>query len=761
MKQVLCRIKALFTIYWSMKAELNKDELIGIADSLLQDGRSVSFKMQGYSMYPTLKPGDEGLVERCALSDLRIGDIVVFKSAQKLIAHRLTKIVVQNNIYHYIARGDHNRQNDAPFTQKAFVGKVVSYERDGRTRKVRATSPLLPEISIPYYSLILLFRNLVKRFVGSWSSLRSNYQLVASHSRREILNNLTLSLLQGIVPLGTILCIKLLIDFLSAPVVPSQQLSLSFWLLLILTAFLFFANALLNGIKKYYSERLSQSVSRWVHELLHTKHGELELSHYENPEEQNRMHRAVQQAGFRPVKLINELLLGAKSVVAVLIMLGMFSAIRWYLIFPLVLIVIPGVLVRFRASARFYKLKQEHSAPEREMFYFNRVLTGFPFAKELRLFGFASYFQTRFNKVQDKLFTEKTTLQRHELKWEIVAQLFSALMIFLMIGYVAYLKMRGEISMGTVVLFFFLFQRGYAVMNDLFRSVTLVLEDNSYLDDFAGFIRTPVPRKENDTKRLSPLQQKVEVEGVSFAYESSHRKALDNVSLTIPAGKTVAFVGANGSGKTTMVKLLCGFYRPQSGRIFYDETDIAEVNRDAVSEQVTAVFQDFALYNISAGENIGLGKPETGFDDQKIREAAHSAGVADVLAHLPKGYNTMLGNLFTGGEELSIGQWQKMAIARAFYRDAPILFMDEPSSALDVESEALILDKLRHLSNNKTVVIVSHRLSTVQWADIIYHFEEGRIVESGSHDELMARQGRYWQFVNLTVTTPMSVAVIR
>jgi ATP-binding cassette subfamily B protein len=243
---------------------------------------------------------------------------------------------------------------------------------------------------------------------------------------------------------------------------------------------------------------------------------------------------------------------------------------------------------------------------------------------------------------------------------------------------------------------------------------------------------------------LKSLQKGITVENLRFRYETSKRDALSQVNLHIPAGKTVAFVGANGSGKTTLIKLLSGFYSPQEGSIRYDDVDVRDLDKQDLRRHITAVFQDFALYNITAHENISLGNIEVPFNLEKAKEAASAAGIAELFERLPLGYETLLGTLFKSGEELSIGQWQKIAIARAFYRDSPILFMDEPSSALDVDSEKQLLGSLRTLAKNKTVVIISHRLSTVQWADILYVLDRGSVVESGSHDELMAKQGKYY-----------------
>jgi len=384
-----------------MKPEILKNELLSMTATLLGDNRTLGLKMQGFSMFPTLKEDDYGYIESCSSESLTKGDLVVFRHNNTLVAHRLIDIKEINGAKIFIAKGDKNYHNDAPFTEKELVGKIISFKRNDKLKNTN--SPFMRmqrfialnfhNVFIPLYNFQILIKSHLSNFNSILKSLIKNVNLVAKGSSKLLIINAIIAILQGVMPFVLIVCIKLLIDSLTNISTQNPNIQLNFILLLIATASVFLISGISSEIRSYFSEKLSQAVILRIYEKLHSKHASLDLSHYESPTDQDKIHRAVQEASFRPIKIINELLTAIRSIAASFFLIGLFITIKWYLIALLIIAILPGVFFRLKFSRKLYKLKETQSTKEREMYYFNRVLTGFPFAKEMKLFGFLGFIQ--------------------------------------------------------------------------------------------------------------------------------------------------------------------------------------------------------------------------------------------------------------------------------------------------------------------------------------------------------------------------------
>lgn len=736
-----------------MKQELNSDQLLDMAEAILEGNHALQIRTQGFSMFPFLRPGDRCVVEKCPPNTLKQGDIVVVKKNNQWIAHRLVRIDNRHSQELFICKGDQNQREDQPATANEIVGKVVSFQRGNQHIFLHSTARKLTTFLTlhasswmqKHHKVSLQFHQFTSSLSKHAISLKHNCSFVAEGAPKMIWLNACLSVLQGILPFGIILSMKWIVDLLTS----QQHLPVNANLLyfyMALTALFFLTYMLLGEIKTYTTEKMTQQVTRHMYAKLHAKHSSLTLSHYETPGVLDKMHRAVQEATFRPVKLLNELFAGLRSLVAALVLTVIFFTIQWYLLLILMVAVFPGVIVRLQLAMRLHQLKVSQSTDERKMHYVHRILTGFPFAKELRLMGYASWFRNKFVHLQQLLFSQRLQLRQSELKQNTFVQLFSVLLVFLALFVVAQLMLQGAITVGTVVLFFLAFQRGYTTLNELFRSLSRIVEDHIFMNDVVQFMEDEKtqPALSEKLKGTFSLKDTIEMKGVCFSYPSSTRQAINNLQCTIQAGTTVALVGENGSGKSTFIKLLCGFYEPQLGEILFDGKATRQWGQESICTNISTVFQDFAFYHLSIRENLALSNIRRTFTEEDMMQALKQVGLSDFVSALPKGLDSLLGNQFLGGEELSVGQWQKMAIARAFLRDADLLLLDEPSSALDANSEAIIINSLHQLTRNKTAILVSHRLRAVQWVDRIFFMENGTIVEQGTHQELMQLQGKYY-----------------
>jgi ATP-binding cassette subfamily B protein len=476
----------------------------------------------------------------------------------------------------------------------------------------------------------------------------------------------------------------------------------------------------------------------------------VDLVAFETPSFHDRLRRAQADVERRPTVMTQNLFMLVSTTFALGGVFVVLLLLQPILVPLVILIFIPRWVATSRNSRGFYSFMRQVTAVDRLRLYFLHVLTSRELAKDVRAFSLAGFLRGKFDEAYAHRLRELRKHLRTRHLTALAGSIGGSTALISVLGFLGYMVASGRMNFATAAAA----AAAMVVLNQTMQVGTMSLgnlyESALFLEDHASFLALkPMVEAARPTGAAPKGFSRLLVNDVHFRYPDSSTEALRGVSIEIGRGEVVALVGENGSGKTTLAKLLCSLYSPDSGRITWDDTDIATVDPDQVRRSVAVIFQDFAHWMLTARDNIAVGAVERREDLDAIREAAVRAGADEFLASLPNGYETFLGREFENGVELSIGQWQRVALARAFFRDTPLIVLDEPTAALDPRAEYALFSRIRQLSQGRSVLLISHRFSSVRSADRIYVLKQGGVVESGSHDSLMATNGLYAELFNL------------
>jgi ATP-binding cassette subfamily B protein len=558
-----------------------------------------------------------------------------------------------------------------------------------------------------------------------------------------------LLVVSGLVPASTVYLSRLLVDSLVGVMGTGASWDSARSLLLfggLMAAALLLTEAL-NSAIEWVRTAQAELVQDQISEVIHEKSVAVDLAFYESAEFHDRLDRARSDANGRSVALLESggsLIQNGITLLAMGVLLLPYGV---WLPFALLVSTLPALYVVTRFSGRLHQWSWRTTPERRWARYYDLMLTYSDVAAELRIFNLGGHFREAYKTLRRRLRTERLELAKGQGLARVGAGWLALAVSGGAMAWMVWRALLGLVSLGDLVLFYQAFNRGQGLMRSLLNNIGQIYGNSLFIRDLFDFLalEPKVVNPPHPAPAPAFLKQGIRFRGVTFHYPGSDRAALQDCNLIVPAGQTVAIVGANGAGKSTLVKLLCRFYDPEAGCIELDGVDIRALSIDELRRRIAVLFQFPVHYHATASWNIALGDLRAAPNAAEIEAAARSSGAHDLITSLPRGYDTLLGKWFADGTDLSAGEWQRIALARAFVRQAPILILDEPTSFMDSWAEIEWFERWRSLANGCTTIIITHRFTTALRADIIHVMQDGRMVESGSHVELLAMGGLYAQ----------------
>ncbi len=557
-----------------------------------------------------------------------------------------------------------------------------------------------------------------------------------------------LLVMQGLLPVGTVYLSRSVVDQMLAAVRSGGDWSNVRPALLsaALIAAVVLATEVLRSLTGYVRTAHSELVQDHISALIHQKSASIDLAFYDSPDFYDHLHRARTEASYRPVALLENAGSLLQNGITLAAMAAVLLPFGWWL--PLVLLAgtLPALIVALRHTLRQHEWRRRITPDERRTWYFDWLLTAPETASEMRLFNLAGHFEKAYATLRQRLRGEKMALTGAQSAAQFGAGAAALAVSSGAMAWMMWRAVRGLATLGDLALFYQALQLGLGLMRSLLEGLAQLYGNILFLGSLFEFLGLQ-PRITSVSSPLPvpALRDGIRFRNVVFRYPGSRGAALENFDLSIPAGRLTAVVGTNGAGKSTLVKLLARFYDPDEGWLEWDGLDLRGFSPEALRRRIAILFQQSVHYNATLRDNIAFGDLKRTPGAEEVAGAAQQAGVEAIVGHLPEGYDSLLGKYFDRGAELSTGEWQRIALARALYRQAPVLVLDEPTSAMDPWAELAWLRRLREVTQGRTVLIITHRLTTARFADVIHVMERGRIVESGTHEQLLHLSGRYCQ----------------